>query len=118
MSRQLVLMFVLLFLRLLGKEVPRFRPSKQYCSQETRGGGGGSLFRSVCDPEVLQAVDNEKISTLITSYKAAETSFNNPMGAHHCHCQTALSAPLCFPSSAKTIITEKVKSRKYFPKDA
>lgn len=37
-----------------------------------RGGGQGFLFRS--DPEVLQAAENEKISVLITSYKAAETS--------------------------------------------
>lgn len=49
------------------------------CSQDRRG---DSLFGSVCDPEELQAVDNEKISFLITSYKAALIPFNNPIGAH------------------------------------
>lgn len=51
------------------------------CSRERRGVGGDSLFGSVCDPEVLQAVDNEKISIVITSYKAAVIPSNNPIGA-------------------------------------
>lgn len=45
---------------------------------------------------VLQAVDNEKISTLITSHKAAGTSVNNPIGTQHCHCQTAVRAVFFF----------------------
>lgn len=47
-------------------------------SQDRRG---DSLFGSLCDPEELPAVDNEKISVLITSYKAALILFNNPIGA-------------------------------------
>lgn len=50
------------------------------CRKETREERRGCpLFRS--DPEALQAVDNEKISILITSYKAAVIPFNNPIGA-------------------------------------
>lgn len=56
---------------------PRFQLSKtglwQIASQETTR--GDSLFGSVCDPEELQAVDNEKITILITSYEAAVIPF-------------------------------------------
>lgn len=91
--------FFCIFLRLLSKEVQGFGQIV------ARKEGGDSLFGSVCDPEELQAVENEKMSVLITSYKAALIPFNNPIGAHPCRCQTAVSAPLCFPPSSTTIFT-------------
>ena len=58
------------------------------CSQELKEGIPSRLEVYVI-PEVLQAVDNEKISILITSYKAAVIPSNNAIGARPCHCQTA-----------------------------
>lgn len=85
-----MLMFFFFFLR-TSEALTIKKSSGADCSQERRG---DSLCGSVCDPEELQAVDNEKISVLITSYKAALIPFNNPIGTHPCHCQTAVSAPL------------------------
>lgn len=49
------------FFWLFSKEVQGFSHQKTLlCQSAARKQGGDYLFRSVCDPEVLQAADNEK----------------------------------------------------------
>lgn len=69
------------------------------------GGGWG------CDPEVPQAVDNEKISFLIARQL-------RPLLKVLLALTTIIvrSAPLCFPSLTEAITTSKVRSRKHLPK--
>lgn len=82
-------------------------------SQEQREWGVITSLEGFCDPEALQAVDNEKISILITSYKAAVIPSNNPIGIRPCHCQTA-ECTIVFLHQPRPHLQPKVKTMEHF----